>query len=68
MKKVKRHDKRRISKANFGKTVRYFLNYSAKEQSVAYKYSDGEDVLTGETIKAESLLIIPAWDVRIVEA
>lgn len=53
---------------DFGKTVRYFLNYSAKEQTVAYKYSDGEDVLTGETIKAESLLIIPAWDVRIVEA
>lgn len=53
---------------DFGKTVRYFLNYSAKEQFVAYKYSDGEDVLTGETIKAESLLIIPAWDVRIVEA
>ncbi len=53
---------------DFGKTVRYFLNYSAEEQSVAYKYSDGEDVLTGETIKAESLLIIPAWDVRIVEA
>ena len=52
---------------DFGKTVRYFLNYSAKEQSAAYKYSDGEDVLTGETIKAESLLIIPAWDVRIVE-
>lgn len=52
---------------DLGKTVRYFLNYSAKEQSVAYKYSDGEDVLTGETIKAESLLIIPAWDVRIVE-
>ena len=53
---------------DFGKTVRYFLNYSAKEQSVAYKYSDGEDVLTGETIKAESQLIIPAWNVRIVEA
>lgn len=52
---------------DFGKTVRYFLNYSAKEQTVAYKYSDGEDVLTGETIKAESLLIIPAWNVRIVE-
>ena len=52
---------------DFGKTVRYFLNYSAKEQTVAYKYSDGEDVLTGETIKAESLLIIPAWDVRIFE-
>ena len=53
---------------DLGKTVRYFLNYSAKEQSVAYKYSDGEDVLTGETIKAESQLIIPAWNVRIVEA
>ena len=53
---------------DLGKTVRYFLNYSAKERSVAYKYSDGEDVLTGETIKAESQLIIPAWDVRIVEA
>ena len=52
---------------DLGKTVRYFLNYSAKEQSVVYKYSDGEDVLTGETIKAESQLIIPAWDVRIVE-
>lgn len=52
---------------DLGKTVRYFLNYSAKEQSVAYKYSDGEDVLTGEAIKAESLLIIPAWNVRIVE-
>lgn len=53
---------------DLGKTVRYFLNYSAKEQSVVYKYSDGEDVLTGETIKEESQLIIPAWDVRIVEA
>mgnify|MGYP000375797144 FL=1 len=52
---------------DLGKTVRYFLNYSAKEQSVTYKYSDGEDVLTGETIKTNTELSIPTWGVRIVE-
>ena len=53
---------------DLGKTVRYFLNYSAEEQAVMYKYGDAEDVLTGEMIKTNAELRIPAWGVRIVEA
>ena len=57
----------REGKNDLEKTVRYFLNYSAKAQSVMYKYNDGEDVFTGEKIKAGTELKIPAGDVRIVE-
>lgn len=53
---------------DFGKTVRYFLNYSAEEQEVTYKYDDGEDVISGEEIKSGEELKISAWDMRIVEA
>ena len=53
---------------DFGKTVRYFLNYSAEEQEVTYKYDDGEDVISGEKIKSGEELKISAWDMRIVEA
>ena len=52
---------------DLGKTVRYFLNYSGSEQAVSYKYGDAEDVFTGEKIKTNTELGIPAWGVRIVE-
>ena len=58
----------REGKNDFGKTVRYFLNYSEAEQTVTYKYGDAEDVLTGEKIKNNTELCISAWGVRIIEA
>ena len=57
----------REGKNDFGKTVRYFLNYSAKEQKIDYQYGDAQDVLTGEEVRAGMELTIPAWDVRIAE-
>ena len=57
----------REGKNDFGKNVRYFLNYSAKEQKIDYRYGEAQDVLSGEEVRAGMELTIPAWDVRIIE-
>jgi beta-galactosidase len=50
-----------------GKTIRYYLNYSNKEQSFIYFYTKGTDLLTNKPLKKGDSLIIKPWDVLIVE-
>ena len=52
---------------DFGKQVRYFLNYSAEEQKVPYLYEKGLELLSGKQVEAKEILTIPAWDVKIIE-
>ena len=53
---------------DLGKMVRFYLNYSAKEQAVAYVHEAGVDVLTGDTVKNGEVMKISAWNLKIVEA
>lgn len=50
-----------------GKTIRYLLNYSGKEQSVTYNFNNGNDLLLGKPIKKDASISIKPWDVVIVE-
>lgn len=52
---------------DFGKSVWFYLNYSEKEQMALYEGSDGRDVLTGEPVKHQDSISIPAWGVRMIE-
>lgn len=52
---------------NFGKTVRYFLNYSAVELEVPYDYKNGTELLESVQVENESALRLPAWGVKIIE-
>ena len=52
---------------DFGKSVWFYLNYSEKEQMALYEGSDGRDVLTGESVKYQDNISIPAWGVRMIE-
>lgn len=52
---------------DFGKSVWFYLNYSEKEQMALYEGSDGRDVLTGESVKHQDNLSVPAWGVRMIE-
>lgn len=50
-----------------GRTVRYFLNYSEKEQEVCYVYDSGIDLLTGEPVHIHETMNIPPWNLKIIE-
>lgn len=50
-----------------GRTVRYFLNYSEKEQKVSYNYDAGTDLLTGRQVHIHETMNIPAWNLKIIE-
>jgi len=52
---------------DYGKNVRYYLNYSPEEKTVFYRYKDAEDVLSGERIPAASRIDVEPWGVRILE-
>ncbi|MBK7628321.1 MAG: beta-galactosidase [Bacteroidales bacterium] len=50
-----------------GKTIRYYLNYSDKDQSVTYKFNRGTILLTGASLKKGDTVILKPWDVVIIE-
>ncbi|WP_286081184.1 beta-galactosidase [Parablautia intestinalis] len=58
----------RKGKNDLGKDVRFYLNYSAKEQSVTNVIPAGCDLLSGAGVKGGDTLAIDPWGVRIVEA
>lgn len=52
---------------DFGKTVHFFYNYSAKADSISYEYPTGMELTTDRRIiKGEKILLQP-WGVQIVE-
>jgi beta-galactosidase len=52
---------------DFGKHLRYYLNYSGDVQSFTYSYDDGTDLLTGRAIPAAQRVTLHPWDLVIVE-
>ena len=54
-------------KNDFGKTIRFYFNYSATEQSCKYEFSDGTDLFDRSEIKVQDMLHIAPWGVRIIE-
>ena len=57
----------RKSVNDLGKTVRFYLNYSGQEQAEVPVCGGGKDLLSGEQVKADEKITIPAWGLRIVE-
>lgn len=52
---------------DFGKTVRFYFNYSPDEQRVKYGFSDGVDLLSGDVVKNQDVMWIASWNMKIVE-
>lgn len=52
---------------NLGKTVRYFLNYSAVELEMPYDYKNGIELLENTAVENGTAFQMPAWGVKIVE-
>jgi beta-galactosidase len=50
-----------------GKTIRYYLNYSNKEQSVVYNFTRGVDLFTNKILKKGDNFLLKPWDLLIVE-
>jgi beta-galactosidase len=50
-----------------GKTIRYFLNYSAKDQSVIYSFDKGTDLFTNKALKKGDGFVLKPWGLLIVE-
>lgn len=51
----------------FGKQVHYFFNYSSESTEFAYPFLKGTNLLTGEKYNHTQKLVLPSWDVLIVE-
>jgi beta-galactosidase len=49
------------------KTIRYYLNYSGKDQSVIYSFDNGTNLLSNKAIKKGDSIALKPWDVLIVE-
>jgi beta-galactosidase len=50
-----------------GKNIRYYLNYSDKEESVAYTFPKGTNLFTNALLKRGDNILLKPWDVVIVE-
>lgn len=58
----------RKGKNDFGKDVRFYLNYSAGEQTVQSNIPSGYDLISGDRIAGGEMLSINPWDVRMIES
>jgi beta-galactosidase len=52
---------------DFGKTVRFFLNYSDNPQAVKYKYADGIDLLNDNDVNCNDFISVEPWSLKIIE-
>jgi beta-galactosidase len=49
-----------------GRTVRYYLNYSARPVAFRYPHAAGRDLLANQAVATGAELQVPGWGVRIV--
>ena len=49
-----------------GKTIRYYFNYSAVPQKINYQNKNGNELISGRAISANSVLELEAWGVKII--
>jgi beta-galactosidase len=52
---------------DLGKTVRFYLNYSDKPQSVKYKSADGINLLNDTTVNENDFISVEPWGLNIIE-
>ena len=52
---------------DYGKTVRYYLNYSSAEQKVLYRYGKATEILTGAAVAHNDTMTVGPWDLLILE-
>ena len=50
-----------------GKTVHYFLNYSAEPATFIYTFKSGHELLLDESLNQNSTIVLSPWGVKIVE-
>jgi len=50
-----------------GKTVHFYLNFSARPQIITYSYEDGMEMLSGKPAAKSQKLILQAWDLAILK-
>jgi beta-galactosidase len=50
-----------------GKTIHYYLNYSAGNQTLTYAYRAGTDLLSQAAVVPSQKLTLKPWDAAIVE-
>lgn len=51
----------------YGRSVRYYLNYSPEEQQVSYVHQAGTELLAGTRVEHKDTLNLGPWEVKIVE-
>lgn len=52
---------------DFGKTVRFYLNFSAAERTTRYRFGDGVKLLTGAEIQSGDVICLEPWGIKIIE-
>jgi beta-galactosidase len=52
---------------DFGKTVRFCLNYSEQPRTLTYQAADGVDVLQEENVNHGDVISLEPWGVKIIE-
>jgi beta-galactosidase len=50
-----------------GRTIHYYLNYSANSETVTYPYGNGSDLLSAEPVRQSQEIVLKPWDLAIVE-
>jgi beta-galactosidase len=61
------HIQARTGVNRFGKTIRYYFNYSGAPVTFAYGHKAGTDLLTGRGVKADETVSLAPWDLVIIE-
>jgi beta-galactosidase len=52
---------------SFGRTVRYYFNYSGAPVSFNYRHKPGTDLLANRHARADDSLTLGPWDLAIIE-
>lgn len=52
---------------DFGKTVRFCLNYSPETQTIRYHFKDGTDLLSGKDFRQFETFSVAPWGVTVIE-
>lgn len=61
------HIQARTGVNRFGKTIRYYFNYSGAPATFTYRHKAGADLLTARAVKGDETITLAPWDLVIVE-
>jgi beta-galactosidase len=50
-----------------GKTVRYYLNYSDRTETLKYPHAEGKELLSGQAVKQGEVRELTRWGIAIIE-